>query len=190
MVEGEKKRKKRKRTEGGTEETGFQTERWQQLVGREFGGKNESETRRRGNTPSDTSRSSGGGGNKSEKEGKKVSRKGKWKRNKTTSRTFREGDKRFSYHFTSFFPPPSRLLSAPVPLFLDLEAPLSFSSSSSPTRSSRSFFSKHLASWWGKQEQLHPRSHEHPFYFSSTTIHDPIGGGGEGGTERRAEGNF
>lgn len=57
MVEGKRKKRKRKgkkgewRGEKETRETEFQTERWQQLVGREFGGKNESkhddgETRR------------------------------------------------------------------------------------------------------------------------------------------------
>lgn len=50
MVEGREKKeeekkgkRRRKKEEEETHEAGFQTERWQQLVGREFGGKNESE---------------------------------------------------------------------------------------------------------------------------------------------------
>lgn len=53
MVEGKGKKKKEKKKgerrrekeeeEEEMHEAGFQTERWQQLVGREFGGKNESE---------------------------------------------------------------------------------------------------------------------------------------------------
>lgn len=131
-------------------------------------------TRRRGNTASNTSRSSGGGGNKSEKEGKKYRGRGSGKGIKLRVEPFERGGKRFSYPFASFFFPLLSPPRHPVPLFLHLEAPSS--SSSPPTRSSRSFFSKHFTSWWGKQEQLHPRSHEHPFYFSSTTIHDSIGG--------------
>lgn len=50
MVEGKRKKRKRKgkkgewRGEEETREAEFQTERWQQLVGREFGGKNDPNT--------------------------------------------------------------------------------------------------------------------------------------------------
>lgn len=127
MVEGEKKKKKEKRrTEGGTEETGFQTERWQQLVGREFGGKNESETRRRGNTPSDTSRSSGGGGNKSEKEGKKYRGRGSGKGIKLRVEPFERGINDSPTISPLFFLPP--FASSPPPF-------LSFSISKPPSLS-------------------------------------------------------
>lgn len=39
---GSGRRKERKKKHGRRHEAEFQTERWQQLVGREFGGKNES----------------------------------------------------------------------------------------------------------------------------------------------------
>ena len=92
-----------------------------------------------------------------ERKRKRGARRGRRKRIKTTD-YLREGDKRFSYSFDSLlslfhrFFVFSLLHTSPTAVFFLVP-----------------FFFFFKASRHGGEKALHPRSHEHPFYFSSTT---------------------